>query len=73
MPIALVVFVKRLPLSPMKNCRRFLAKAFVAEEEGFEPPEGVNPQRFSRPPHSTTLPLLRLGDLLNTQIKDVQT
>jgi hypothetical protein len=31
----------------------------MAEEEGFEPPEGVNLQRFSRPPHSTTLPLLR--------------
>jgi hypothetical protein len=26
-----------------------------AEREGFEPPEDVNPQRFSRPPHSTTL------------------
>ncbi len=31
----------------------------VAEEVGFEPTEGVNPRRFSRPVHSTTLPLLR--------------
>ena len=26
---------------------------------GFEPTVGVNPRRFSRPVHSTTLPLLR--------------
>jgi len=31
----------------------------LAEEEGFEPSEGVNPQRFSRPPPSTARPLLR--------------
>jgi hypothetical protein len=31
----------------------------MAEEEGFEPPERSHAQRFSRPPHSTTLPLLR--------------
>lgn len=31
----------------------------MAEEEGFEPPERLHAQRFSRPPHSTTLPLLR--------------
>jgi hypothetical protein len=31
----------------------------LAEEEGFEPPVRVNGQRFSRPPHSTTLPFLR--------------
>ena len=35
----------------------------MAEKEGFEPPEGVNPQRFSRPPHSTALPLLRQADI----------
>ena len=35
----------------------------VAEEVGFEPTEGVNPRRFSRPVHSTTLPLLRRGFL----------
>ena len=33
----------------------------VAEEEGFEPPERLHAQRFSRPPHSTTLPLLRMS------------
>src|SRR3990167_9470654 len=31
----------------------------LAEEEGFEPPEPLRAQRFSRPPHSTALPLLR--------------
>ena len=31
----------------------------LAEEVGFEPTVGVNPRRFSRPVHSTTLPLLR--------------
>ena len=31
----------------------------VAEKEGFEPPEPSRVQRFSRPPHSTTLPFLR--------------
>ena len=30
----------------------------VAEREGFEPPEDSRLQRFSRPPHSTTLPSL---------------
>ena len=29
-----------------------------AEKEGFEPPDRINGQRFSRPPHSTTLPFL---------------
>ena len=28
----------------------------MAEGEGFEPPEPFPAQRFSRPPHSTTLP-----------------
>jgi hypothetical protein len=31
----------------------------MAEGEGFEPPESLHPQRFSRPPQSTTLPPLR--------------
>ena len=30
-----------------------------AEGVGFEPTEGLHPQRFSRPPHSTALPPLR--------------
>ena len=33
----------------------------MAEREGFEPPVRANGQRFSRPPHSTTLPPLRTG------------
>jgi hypothetical protein len=32
----------------------------VAERVGFEPTEDLHPQRFSRPPHSTTLPPLRV-------------
>ncbi len=28
---------------------------FMAEREGFEPPEGINLQRFSRPSHSARL------------------
>ena len=32
----------------------------MAEREGFEPPVRANGQRFSRPPHSTTLPPLRI-------------
>ena len=35
---------------------RALAGRNVAEGEGFEPPVGLHPQRFSRPPHSTALP-----------------
>ena len=31
----------------------------VAEGEGFEPPVGIHPQRFSRPPRSTTPPTLQ--------------
>ena len=33
----------------------------LAEEQGFEPWEDFHPRRFSRPVHSTTLPLLRHG------------
>ena len=34
----------------------------LAEEEGFEPSSpGLPVKRFSRPPHSTTLPPLRMG------------
>src|SRR5262245_54217750 len=32
----------------------------LAEGEGFEPPEDLRPQRFSRPPQSTALPPLLL-------------
>ena len=31
---------------------------FVADGEGFEPPDGLPHQRFSRPPHSTALPTI---------------
>ena len=39
-------------------------KGKVAERQGFEPWEGINPQRFSRPPLSTAQP-----PLLNTEGK----
>ncbi len=50
-----------------KNLSKFPSRGFckkkggvkLAEEVGFEPTEGLHPQRFSRPPHSTTLPLFR--------------
>ena len=35
----------------------------MAEEQGFEPWVDFHLRRFSRPVHSTTLPLLRLGSL----------
>jgi hypothetical protein len=34
----------------------------LAERVGFEPTEGINPQRFSRPPLSTAQPPLRIDD-----------
>ena len=34
----------------------------MAEREGFEPSVRLHVQRFSRPPHSTTLPPLRDGE-----------
>lgn len=43
-----------------KKALAFLAKA-SAEEEGFEPPVRVNGRWFSRPVHSTALPLLCVG------------
>ncbi len=42
-----------------KNRTRGAAVLRFAEKEGFEPPVRANGQRFSRPPHSTTLPFLR--------------
>ena len=38
---------------------RLTQKGIVAEREGFEPSVRLPAQRFSRPPHSTTLPPLR--------------
>ncbi len=38
---------------------RHTAVKFLADGEGFEPPEDLRPQRFSRPPHSTALPPIR--------------
>lgn len=47
--------------SPTRRDRpcRALWSHILAEGEGFEPPWGVNPKWFSRPPRSTALPSLR--------------
>ncbi len=42
-----------------KSQLRFKTELAFAEKEGFEPPVPARVQRFSRPPHSTTLPFLR--------------
>jgi hypothetical protein len=49
---------KRRWLPPSKRLI-YMVKSYLAEEVGFEPTERVNVRRFSRPVHSTTLPLLR--------------
>ena len=41
----------------------------MAEEQGFEPWEDFHLRRFSRPVHSTTLPLLRLAHLLTLDFR----
>lgn len=38
--------------------KRDTQNQIVAESEGFEPTVGINPQQFSRLPHSTALPTL---------------
>lgn len=38
----------------------------LAEGGGFDPPEGVNLQQFSRPPQSAALPSLRFGGASGT-------
>ena len=43
----------------------------VAERQGFEPWVGANRQRFSRPPHSTTLPPLRVMGLVRGGFSEV--
>ena len=48
---------------------RFCTKT-VAEGEGFEPPVGLHPQRFSRPPRSTTPPTLQNADIISKSAGD---
>ena len=44
------------------NCSLFIVNCKeLAEGEGFEPPETLRPQWFSRPPQSSTLPSLQAG------------
>ena len=46
----------------MKKAPGGASSGKLAEEEGFEPSlPGLRVKRFSRPPHSTTLPPLRIG------------
>ena len=42
----------------------------MAEKQGFEPWEGINPQRFSRPPLSTAQPPLLKEGKLEYRIKN---
>ncbi len=50
---------------------RFSQDYELAEEEGFEPSlPGLRVKRFSRPPHSTTLPPLRIRDEAATVFAD---
>ncbi len=50
---------------------RFSQDYELAEEEGFEPSlPGLRVKRFSRPPHSTTLPPLRIWDEAATVFAD---
>ncbi len=44
----------------------------MAEKQGFEPWEGINPQRFSRPPLSTTQPPLLKTGYITTSIFNIQ-
>jgi hypothetical protein len=43
-----------------ENAESMCVSRKIAEKEGFEPPVPVKEQRFSRPPHSTALPFLRV-------------
>ena len=55
-----LLFVRDFPENEKRS--RLGALTFLAEEEGFEPSlPGTLVKRFSRPPHSTTLPPLRMG------------
>gem|GEM_PF-4862242 len=42
---------------PLEKSRKWLViRVLMAVREGFEPPEALQLQRFSRPPRSATLP-----------------
>ena len=53
--------VQRVEEWPKNRSNLLIIGQKLAESEGFEPPDGLTRQRFSRPPHSTTLPTLRKG------------
>ena len=56
-------FVERIKSDGKAGCglgmKHPIGRAFVAERQGFEPWVGLHPQRFSRPPRSTTPAPLR--------------
>ena len=57
----LYILKSKLFIISINNKRQLLRTAFsLAEEEGFEPPIPVKVCWFSRPVHSTALPLLRM-------------
>ncbi len=47
-------------LKPVTRCIIWVIKMLMAERQGFEPWVGLPPQRFSRPPRSTTPAPLRI-------------
>ena len=57
--VAVTVAVKRMGLAPKPLDIKPPIEIKLAEGEGFEPPEALPPQRFSRPPQSTALPSLQ--------------
>ena len=47
-----------MPYDGNKKTPLWGAFLLLADGEGFEPPDGLPHQRFSRPPHSTALPTI---------------
>ena len=61
-------FASTVPVGSVVSGSELMASSYcendLAEEEGFEPSyPGLPGKRFSRPPHSTTLPPLRRGPM----------
>ena len=62
--VAVTVAVKCIRMASAPLDIKAPVEIKLAEGEGFEPPEALPPQRFSRPPQSTTLPSLRVAPAL---------
>ena len=53
-----VAITNPMPYDGNKKTPLWGAFLLLADGEGFEPPDGLPHQRFSRPPHSTALPTI---------------